>query len=56
LEQKRVPNGVVPPALTRLAAVLAEIALNETDPASADKPVCTSEANIKQETENSSEG
>jgi hypothetical protein len=52
MEQKRVSGNVMPPALTRLAAVLAEIALNETDPASVDKPVCASEVDTKQETKN----
>ena len=52
MEQKRVLGKVMPPALTRLAAVLAEITLNETDTASADKPVCASDVDTKQETKN----
>jgi hypothetical protein len=52
LEEKRVLNKTnIPPTLKRLAAVLAEIALNETPPPSTIKPVCASNAKIERKSE-----
>jgi hypothetical protein len=53
LEEKRVLNKTnIPPTLKRLAAVLAEIARNEPNSISTIKPVCASNAKIKEKSEN----
>ena len=57
MEEKRVlSNSTIPPALVRLAAVLAEIAQNEPNSASTTEPVCPSTAKNEQNTENAPDG